>query len=870
MEKVIEANKMRSYQCKSMSSFEDSFDDDNTSAVWQEEAKAIIEGTTLRSLFFNGSWVYILVDHYSRFMSLSGIQVKRKVMQGGEVSYEPADEHPLNVFLSKPNDYTRWQSFIYSLAVDYLLMGNVIIFKNKKGQLYRIPSESVQIIFNEKTGLPLFYQATTTLADHGIEQVRFSVAEILHIKRPNPQTLFWGLSPFVPGRKSVLFDRYSKDYTIKFYNRGAAPDAVLETADDLSKVQQEQLLRTFELKYTGRGNQRRTILLPAGVKFNPITVDMVSQRFLELVESNREEIINLTHTPKHALGLQETGSLGSEEHKMALQYYYMTTLLPDLEMFASELGAFLLPNDLEHELWLNTEQVEHLFENTVRKADLATKLLPIATVNEIRQRVLDWEPMEGGDVLASALAPKQTPSSFMLALPNAQQEKSETKACSVDTPARYRGIDFTPPPEVSAQALRGLTLREELKRGATLTAAKRAHQLVNREVISCDVARRMFRFFSRNDSKKDAQLPNGEPANSMLAWLMWGGDAGKAWAEKLWEQMEAADDAHGTRFDKTSFIAEHEDDPGLFMRFDTNFKNMAILESKFKAKIDAQRKALDDVQEKKIESYRKDVQALLLDMLKLSMPIIEKTIKSHNSYAQKATEADYRRLERDLLRAYRNLGKQAREDHMTAHSEAVELGYDSQLDLVFNEPAHEAIAALRARDAKGRNEMLAERGLDSFAWMSQTTSNQIVGLVRKGLENNQTIAQIAKTIRDSYPQVAMSRSETIARTETLTAFSIGQQASMENTKEVLPEARKVWISAQDERVRGNPSGLYPDARDNHWELSGEIRKLDEDFSNGLALPRDTRGEPHQVINCRCSLATLMPEDIEEFAEEIAN
>jgi SPP1 gp7 family putative phage head morphogenesis protein len=45
---------------------------------------------------------------------------------------------------------------------------------------------------------------------------------------------------------------------------------------------------------------------------------------------------------------------------------------------------------------------------------------------------------------------------------------------------------------------------------------------------------------------------------------------------------------------------------------------------------------------------------------------------------------------------------------------------------------------------------------------------------------------------------------------------------------------KTWLSAQDDRVR-----------DEHAEIDGEQRPIDEAFSNGLQSP----GEP----NCRCTL-----------------
>jgi HK97 family phage portal protein len=866
-------SKHRSYEVKSMESFERSFDEDSgSSATWETEAKAILEGYTLRALFTDGGWVYTLVDHYARFMSMAYPKMKQRIVEEDEERYEPLDGHPIGQLLKAPNPYMRWSSFSYSLYVDYLLMGNVLIWKDEKGQLWRLPPEKLTMLFDEKNGYtPIGYVATDdTLEDYGINRNKFTTKEVLHIRRPNPNTIWWGLSPFIPGRRSVLFDRYSKDYLLKFYNRGAAPDAVLETEDELTPAQQAQLVRTFEQKYTGRQNQRRTILLPQGVKFNPITVDMVSQRFIELVESNRDEIINITHTPKHALSLQEAGSLGSEEHRLALEYYFNTTLLPDIECFATELGHFLIPEDEKEttELWFETTHLESLFENMTRKVELIEKMRSVATVNEVRTKILEWEELpEGGDVLISLNQPAQPAfGSFNLSLPDGQQAKQEDKATTTNTPVRYENIDFTPPQDVANNAERGLAMRREFRRGGTEVGIKRATQLARREVISSDTARRMYRFFIRHEANRDSTLPNGDPGNGKIAWLLWGGDPGFRWAKKLWEQMERADEAKGNHVDRASFLAAQEDDSALFMRFDRNQKNLHKMQTKFADRIEKMQKALDEAEENKIEEYQKSVRSTLLQMLSLSMPIIERTVKEKT----KDTEADLKRLERNLSSAYNRLGRGYRENFEEQNKESVELGYNSNMELIFNEPAREAIEALKARDAQGRLALLSERGIESFRNISETTTKQIVGRVRKGLEQNKTVNQIAKDIRDSYPEIVLNRSKTIARTETLTAFSIGQQAQLENTMEVVPEAKKVWISARDERVRGNPNGLYPDSKADHWELSGEIKDIDKEFSNGLMLPRDTSEGPAEVINCRCSSAPLLPEDIEEFEDELTN
>ena len=69
----------------------------------------------------------------------------------------------------------------------------------------------------------------------------------------------------------------------------------------------------------------------------------------------------------------------------------------------------------------------------------------------------------------------------------------------------------------------------------------------------------------------------------------------------------------------------------------------------------------------------------------------------------------------------------------------------------------------------------------------------------------------------------------------------------------------MWLNSEDLRVRGNPNGKFPNAKDDHWEMQGEIIEKGQTFSNGLEYPRDVKSDdPAKVINCRCTMALLPP------------
>lgn len=111
------------------------------------------------------------------------------------------------------------------------------------------------------------------------------------------------------------------------------------------------------------------------------------------------------------------------------------------------------------------------------------------------------------------------------------------------TPKRYDSLNFTPPAAAAAAAARGLRLREQHGRGGTAVGVARARDLSARRALSPATVRRMASFFARHEvDKRGAGWANrSEPSAGYIAWLLWGGDPGRRWAESLKRRMERAD-----------------------------------------------------------------------------------------------------------------------------------------------------------------------------------------------------------------------------------------------------------------------------------------------------------------------------------------
>jgi len=97
----------------------------------------------------------------------------------------------------------------------------------------------------------------------------------------------------------------------------------------------------------------------------------------------------------------------------------------------------------------------------------------------------------------------------------------------------YNDSVYYPPKGVREAARRGLNLREKAppsKKAGTLVGLARANQLSKGEPVSIETIKRMVSFFARHKGNEEGEDPFDRGRQS---WLLWGGDAGKIWAEAI-------------------------------------------------------------------------------------------------------------------------------------------------------------------------------------------------------------------------------------------------------------------------------------------------------------------------------------------------
>jgi len=130
--------------------------------------------------------------------------------------------------------------------------------------------------------------------------------------------------------------------------------------------------------------------------------------------------------------------------------------------------------------------------------------------------------------------------------------------------------------------------------------------------------------------------------------------------------------------------------------------------------------------------------------------------------------------------------------------------------------------------------LLAERS-KAIAGAGTQAADRIRATLAEGVGENETIDELAERVRAKHREEYAGQAKTVARTETMSAFSGARHEAMEQNGITSRE----WLTARDDDVRTS------------HRIDGEVRAMGEAFSNGMMYPCDPSAPPADSVNDRC-------------------
>lgn len=117
---------------------------------------------------------------------------------------------------------------------------------------------------------------------------------------------------------------------------------------------------------------------------------------------------------------------------------------------------------------------------------------------------------------------------------------------------------------------------------------------------------------------------------------------------------------------------------------------------------------------------------------------------------------------------------------------------------------------------------------------------QISVEVSRGIAIGATYEEMKRNLHN-VSGIGLRRAGTIVRTEGHRILQISADDARHKAQEAGADVVKQWDATLDGKTRKS-----------HRKVDGQIRELDEPFSNGLMYAGDPKGKPEEVINCRCA------------------
>ena len=456
-----------------------------------------------------------------------------------------------------------------------------------------------------------------------------------------------------------------------------------------------------------------------------------------------------------------------------------------------------------------------------------------------------------------------------------------------DKKGKYDDLDFSIPKGVKAQAEQGLRLRQEFGRGGTSVGLATARYLVSNTKVSPEKVRHIARYFPRHEVDLQTQDARDyfagrtdRATNGIIAWKLWGGNAGQRWSSKLVRAMNKRDEVEKSASElvrrhklreqadteyRTSRLTSTEVKQGIYRNYDAMLRNwerwytdyyVGLLRSQF------QKITRSMVRGKDNPAYKNFV-------LRGESPILNKIIDEttnewkldlYDIYLSQVYDFElfqfgillpeslkgYSELEDTDLFTYKNRRK-TRNQVVNEGFYPIRLrGGDIIPSSISPVPRtrynRQAVAFVNDR----LDSVLPDLAKTTKANLNRTIRRSIDEAVELGLSGDTMYEYITGQVENVLPKKFMGRASTIARTEGGALSQFGQYDAVEKSGLITV---KEWQTQ------------FNNSRDSHITADGQVVGQDDYFTVGserALYPKAPNLSAKETVNCRCNVIYREP------------
>lgn len=480
------------------------------------------------------SVVAVALDWYIRNWAQGQPQVMRYVGNGQS---ELIPEHPVYDILMQPQPGVPPSVFWSWVITDYKLLGNAYIRKIRSNNvagvptdLQYLPADMVRPVGDGNQPVK-YWTYTADGATYNIDP-----ADLIHIRYGrDPVDMRLGRSPVASVLREIATDNSASSTAYGLMRNNAMPSMIIgpDARDQMVDIDEDSaraLKRRLQENFAGDGAGGVAVMQSAykvdRVSLTPSELTLDSVRRLP-----EERICSALGLNPMVLGLGSGLDRSTySNYERAQQAAWEDGMIPLMAQVAEALTIALLPEFPQSAegdyLRFDVANVRALADDLAAEAQRAERLYKSGIIDRAEaKRIAGIEPADEdeGQMFPGAAAPAID---------------GEPIAAAV----RSLDIKSTPTEAMQTAARRALEWKRQGRAGGTRVGLARANQIANGGVIREDTILRMYSFFRRHEIDREAEGFNageqGYPSPGRVAWDLWGGDAGYAWATRLRDKIQ--------------------------------------------------------------------------------------------------------------------------------------------------------------------------------------------------------------------------------------------------------------------------------------------------------------------------------------------
>lgn len=337
--------------------------------------------------------------------TISSIELDLYDIKNLDGDNEEVYDDPLLDLMHRPNSLQTTKEFL-KLAVSYFLLGGETFWYLQRNSETEIPTAMVNIRPDNVT--ILFNQANTDIIGYEIYQpngqiLKLPLFNILHIKNIDPTDVTRGVGVIRSASTRIITEKEASQYQANtFHNQGRPDIAVMTDVEDLGDEEAEEA-RLKWAKVYGGANGSKTGFFGSNVKdVKMLNVSPKEMDFIQSMNFLRDDILAALRIPAEMI----KSEVNYANSQTAYIKYIKEACLPVLDAFIDIINNKLIA-DLNETKFFHYDNPVNEDREILLKEATQLKTAGIVTTNEARS-LMDYAPLEGGDVLAPSGIPQLT------------------------------------------------------------------------------------------------------------------------------------------------------------------------------------------------------------------------------------------------------------------------------------------------------------------------------------------------------------------------------------------------------------------------------------------------------------------------------